>query len=213
MRSIGLTGGIASGKTTVSAILADLGALIIDADRLGHRAYEPGGDTFRLVVKAFGPDIVAADGTIDRAALGARVFADPRQMMRLTEMVWPAIGALAQEELATEAATGVEVAIVEAAVLFEAGWEALVDEVWVVSVPPLVARERLMRRNGLSAAEAEARIASQLSNAEREARADIILSTDCPLAQVRGRVEEAWRGLQARIALVPQAASSERSAL
>lgn len=199
MRSIGLTGGIASGKTTVSAKLAELGATIIDADRLGHRAYEPGTAPFAQVVAAFGDEIVGEDGTIDRATLGAKVFGEPDAMTRLTDIVWPAIGELSVAEVAAAQAAGAAVAVVEAAVLFEAGWESLVDEVWVISVRPEVARVRLMERNGFSEEEADKRIASQITNAERESRADVMISTDCSLEDVGSRVEEAWQELQQRL--------------
>lgn len=198
MRSIGLTGGIASGKSTVTAMLAELGATIIDADRLGHRAYEPGSETFDQVVAALGDEIVGQDGAIDRAVLGGKVFGDAAAMTRLTDIVWPAIGALAVQEFEAAEAAGAQVGVVEAAVLFEAGWEALVDEVWVISVPPAIARERLIARNGLSAEEADNRIASQLSNAEREARADVVISSDCSLDEVRTHVQQAWQALQSR---------------
>ena len=201
MRSIGLTGGIASGKSTVTGTLADLGATIIDADRLGHRTYEPGTETFAQVVAAFGDDIVGEDGTIDRPTLGGKVFGEAGAMTRLTDIVWPGIAALAVEEMEAARAAGVEVAVVEAAVLFEAGWESLVDEVWVISVAPAVARQRLIDRNGFSAEEADKRIGSQLSNAEREARADVVISTDCSLDEVRSRVESAWQALQARTSM------------
>ena len=200
MRSIGLSGGIASGKSTVTATLADLGATVIDADKLGHRAYEPGTAPFAQVVAAFGEEIVAPDGTIDRAALGGKVFASPDAMTQLTDIVWPAIAGLVAGELDAARAAGAPVAAVEAAVLFEAGWDALFDEVWVISAPPGVARQRLMDRNGFSAEEAGKRIASQLSNAEREARAGVVIHTDCSLDDVRGRVEAAWSALQARLA-------------
>lgn len=198
MRSVGLTGGIASGKSTVTATLAELGATIIDADRLGHQTYEPGTETFGQVVAAFGDEIVGADGTIDRAVLGGKVFGEPGAMTKLTDIVWPGIGALAVAAIEEARAAGVAVAVVEAAVLFEAGWEVLVDEVWVITVPPAVARQRLMDRNGFSAEEADKRIASQISNAEREARADQVISTDCSLDEVRTRVEAAWQALLSR---------------
>ena len=122
-------------------------------------------------------------------------------MARLTDIVWPAIGMLAKASLAQARESGVAVAIVEGAVLFEAGWEVLVDEVWVISVPPAVARERLIARNGLSAEEADKRIQSQLSNVERERRADVVISTDCSLEEVRVRVTDAWQALQSRVAV------------
>lgn len=199
-RSIGLTGGIASGKSTVSRLLAERGAVIIDADQLGHRTYEPGTDTFRQVMAAFGEDLVAEDGAIDRRALGARVFGQPAELKRLTDIVWPGIRRLAAAELAAQAAAGAEVVVLEAAVMIEAGWQDLVDEVWVITAPPAVARARLMERNGFQAEEADRRIQSQIDNEERIAQVDVVLSTDCSLAEVAERVEEAWAALGGRIA-------------
>ncbi len=192
MRAIGLTGGIASGKSTVSAILAEQGAIVIDADQLGHRSYAPDTPTFDAVVATFGSTIVAHDGVIDRAKLGAQVFADPGGLKKLTDIVWPAIRDLAHAELQRLARQGTDVSVLEAAVMIEAGWQDLVDEVWVVSVPTDIARQRLMARNGLSAEDADSRIAAQIGNAEREAEADVVIDTDCSLEQVRERVLQAW---------------------
>ena len=200
MRSIGLTGGIASGKSTVVELLREFGAATIDADKLGHQTYEPGTDTFNAVVAAFGDELVADDGTIDRRVLGGKVFGKPDELKRLTDIVWPGIRALAAAELRRLAGEGTEVAVLEAAVLIEAEWQDLVDEVWVVSVSPDAARERLMARNNMSAEDADARINSQLSNDERLQHADIALDTDCPLNEVRGRVEAAWTALARRSA-------------
>lgn len=200
MRSIGLTGGIASGKSTVVELLREFGAATIDADKLGHQTYEPGSDTFRAVVAAFGDELVAEDGAIDRRVLGGKVFGKPDELKRLTDIVWPGIRALAAAELQRLDAAGTEVAVLEAAVLIEAEWQDLVDEVWVVSVSADAARERLMARNNMSAEDADARISSQLSNDERLRHADIVLDTDCPLDEVRGRVEAAWTALAERSA-------------
>lgn len=200
MRSIGLTGGIASGKTTVSATLAECGATIIDADKLGHQTYEPGSETYRQVIAAFGDEVVAADGTIDRKVLGGKVFGQPDGMTRLTDIVWPGIRTLAEAELARLDGQGVAVAVLEAAVMIEAGWQDLVDEVWVVTVPPGVARRRLMERNGLSAEDADNRINSQISNEERLQHADVVIDTDCPRDAVVERVHAAWDALQTRVA-------------
>ena len=199
MRSIGLTGGIASGKSTVSKILAERGAVLIDADLLGHQTYEPGTETFAQVVVEFGNEIVAEDGTINRQVLGGLVFGHPDGMGRLTGIVWPGIRALAAAELARLDQAGTAVVVLEAAVMIEAGWQDMVDEVWVVTAPPEAARERLMERNGLSAEDADNRINSQISNSERIEHADLVISTDCSLEEVAGRVHEAWDGLQQRI--------------
>src|SRR5688572_26919602 len=168
MTVIGLTGGIASGKSTAAAWLKDAGAAVIDADRLGHRVYEPGTPGFQGVVNELGHDIVAADGTINRQLLGGKVFGDPTQMKRLTDIVWPEIRRLAREEVTERRRRDKKTHIVlEAAVLVEANWFGLVDEVWVITVEPEIARQRLMTRNGLTEAQAQARIDSQISNKER----------------------------------------------
>jgi dephospho-CoA kinase len=196
---IGLTGGIASGKSTVTRFFRDRGVPVIDADVLGHRTYEPGTGTFEAVVAAFGPDLVAPDGTIDRKALGAKVFGKPEELKRLTDIVWPGIRKLASEALAEYEAAGNPIAVLEAAVLFEAGWEDLVDEVWVVVVEPDLAIERLGARNGLDPEAARARINSQLTNAERTARADVVIENNSSLEALEQRIEEAWNQLQGRL--------------
>lgn len=197
MRSIGLTGGIASGKSTVVNQLRELGAATIDADLLGHQTYEPGTETFAQVVAAFGEDLVAEDGTIDRSKLGPKVFGHPDGMKRLTDIVWPGIRALAEAELSRLEAAGTEVAVLEAAVMIEAGWQDLVDEVWVVAVSRDTARERLMERNNFSAEEADKRIDSQITNDERLKHADVLISNDCSMDVAAGRVARAWAGMQA----------------
>ena len=201
MRSIGLTGGIASGKSTVVQQLDALGAATIDADILGHQTYEPGTETFRQVVETFGEDLVAGDGTIDRSKLGPKVFGHPDGMKRLTDIVWPGIRALAEAELARLDAEGTAVAVLEAAVMIEAGWQDLVDEVWVVAVSRDTARARLMARNNFSAEEADKRISSQITNDERLQHADVVISNDCSLEEARSRVERAWAGMQSQVLL------------
>ena len=199
MTAIGLTGGIASGKSTVAGLLKSLGAVVIDADRLGHRVYEPGSPGFEKVVNAFGHDVVAPDGTINRRVLGGKVFGDPAQMKRLTDISWPEIQRLAEEEIAAYRARDPEIVIVlEAAVLIEAEWTALVDEVWVVTTTIGRAVERLRKRNGMSEEAARARIDSQISTRERLEHADVrIKNTDTP-AQLESRVLYHWRRLQGR---------------
>lgn len=199
MHVIGLTGGIASGKSTVTRFFHDQGVPVIDADILGHRTYDPGTDTFEAVVRAFGPDLVAADGTIDRKVLGGKVFGKPDELKRLTDIVWPGIRKLASEALAEYETAGNSVAVLEAAVLFEAGWEDLADEVWVVVVEPDLAVERLGARNGLDPEAARARINSQLSNAERTARADIVIQNNGTLEELNARIQGAWNQLQGRL--------------
>lgn len=199
-RVVGLTGGIASGKSTVAARLRSQHSLpVIDCDALGHRAYLPGSACFARVVEAFGKECVGADGHIDRKVLGGKVFGRPDELKKLTDIVWAEIARLLEAELAALAAH--PVVFVEAAVLFEAGWDAACSEVWAVVVDADVAVARLKQRNGLDEAAARARIASQLSNEERLARARIGLRN-------AGSIEELHQLVDACVAGLPAANSS-----
>jgi dephospho-CoA kinase len=194
---IGLTGGIASGKSVVSDMLADRGALVMDADKLGHEAYAPGSECYTAVVEAFGRDVVAADGQIDRKALGSKVFGDPEQRKRLESIVWPWMRGEMERRLARLREDGVKVVVLEAAVLIEADWTPIVDQVWLVVVPPEVARERIMSRNGLTAEQADARIAAQLTNNERAPHAQVIIDNSGTLEELERRVATEWEKLAA----------------
>jgi len=193
---IGLTGGIASGKSTVARLLAERGAVVVDADKLGHRAYQRDRPAFAQVVAAFGPDVVGADGEIDRRALGAKVFGDANAMRRLTDIVWPAILALAKDEIAAARRAGAAVAVLEAAVLLEAGWQSEVDEVWAVAVPPQIAVRRASARDGVDAEAVRARIAAQLSNEERAAKADVVIENSGSPKALAERLRRQWRRLR-----------------
>jgi dephospho-CoA kinase len=189
---IGLTGGIASGKSVVSQILGEQGAVVIDADKVGHEAYARGSGCYDAVVEAFGSDVVGSDGKIDRKALGAKVFGNPEQRRRLEGIVWPGMRKTMDLRLGALRAAGVPVVVLEAAVLIEAEWTPLVDEVWLVTVPPAIARERLVQRNALTPEQAEARIAAQLSNEERARHAQVIIDNSGTLDELRQRVHDEW---------------------
>jgi dephospho-CoA kinase len=191
--SIGLTGGIGSGKSTVAAMLAELGASVIDADKVGHDVYRPGNEGFRLVRDAFGADVVGADGTIDRSVLGARVFADPQALARLNALLHPLIGAAIRERLAAARAArpGAPV-VVEAAIMLEAGW-SFFDRIWVVLVDRETAVARVIASRGLSRPEVERRIDAQIGNAERRRHADVVIENDGTLDALRAQIEAAWR--------------------
>jgi dephospho-CoA kinase len=189
-RVICLTGGLASGKSTAARHLQSLGAHVIDADLLGHRAYDPGSAAHARIADVFGAEVVGADGRIDRKALGARVFAQPGAMQQLTGIVWPAIRRLAAQEIAqVRAERRAPVIVLEAAVLFEAGWQDLGDEIWVNVVDREIAIERAMARDGASREAVQGRLDAQWSNAERMALADVVIdnngSQEAMLAQVR----------------------------
>lgn len=191
MTVIGLTGGIASGKSSVTQIAAELGAHVIDADRLGHRVYEPQTAGFDAVVAAFGPDIVSSDGAIDRRQLGAKVFADPSELKRLTDIVWPEIRRLALEEIDRTLSDDSDTTVVlEAAVLLEAGWNDIVDELWVVTVPRDVAIERAVSRDGVDRDAIEARLDAQLGNEERTAQADVVIDNSGTVDDLANTVKQ-----------------------
>ncbi|CAM9872252.1 unnamed protein product [Sphacelaria rigidula] len=191
---VGLVGGIASGKSTVSHALAEYcGLAVIDADKLGHESYSPGTRCFGKLVDEFGRKIVAGDGTIDRRALGEVVFGDPSNMARLQGIVWPEIRQLAQKRITSLGKEGVDSVVLEAAVLLEAGWDDMCDELWVVQVPPYVARARLMERNNFSEEQAEKRIAAQpMTNEERAARATVVISNEGTREEIVEKVKKTW---------------------
>jgi len=193
---VGLTGGIGAGKSTVAAILTELGARVIDADRIGHEVYRPGSEGFARVVEAFGPGVVGADGAIDRRTLGARVFADPAARARLGALVHPLIADEVGRRIAAARAEGFDgPLVVEAAVLLEAGWRPLVDRVWVVSTRREHAIARIVAARGLTREEVERRLDAQLSDAERRRQADLVIENDGPPAALQAAVEDAWRTL------------------
>ena len=200
MTIIGLTGGIASGKSMASEHLKELGAAVVDADRLGHRVYEAGTPGFEQIVNAFGHDLVAEDGSIDRRILGGKVFGAPDEMKRLTDIAWPEIRRMAAEEFAELRKQDPRAVIVfEAAVLLEAGWQDMVDEVWVVTTKLETAIDRLKSRNGLARDQALARIESQMSNRQRLEYADVKIDNSEHEEKLRSRVEYHWKRLLKRI--------------
>jgi dephospho-CoA kinase len=188
-----LTGGLASGKSTAARFLASQGAHVIDADVLGHRTYDPGSAAHAQVIATFGEDVRAADGTIDRRALGGKVFGKPEELKKLTDIVWPAIRALAEAEIARVQAEGTaKVIVLEAAVLFEAGWESIGDEVWVNVVDREVAIARAIARDNLPREAVENRLNAQLSNAERRARATVVIENDGSQDEMLAQLRAQW---------------------
>ena len=193
---IGLTGGIASGKSTAARILGRYGAHVIDADKLGHRAYLKGTDAFAQVVETFGSEVIGDDGEIDRAALGAKVFGEGNRLSELTAIVWPAIRKMAEAEIneVKEQDPG-RIVVLEAAVLLEAGWEGMADQVWMTIVDRDVAIERATARDGVDKEAIEARLDAQLSNDERRAQADRVIDNSADEAQLITQLEELWSTL------------------
>ncbi|XP_071584482.1 bifunctional coenzyme A synthase [Heliangelus exortis] len=196
---IGLTGGTGSGKTSIAKLLGQLGAFLIDADKLGHAVYVPGGPAHARVVSAFGAEIVNEDGTINRKVLGAKVFGNPEQLKRLTDIVWPEIARMVKEQIGEADAQGKAVCVLDAAVLLEAGWQDMVHEVWTAIIPEEEAVRRIMARDGLSEEAARSRLRSQMSNSQRVEQSQVVLSTLWEPEVTRKQVERAWDLLQQRL--------------
>ena len=196
---IGLTGGIASGKSTIARTLQSYGATIVDADKFGHQAYEPGTACLNEVVAAFGEHILDASGRIDRRALGDIVFdpEQPQNLKTLNKIVWPYIKAKISEAVENHADG---ILVVEAAVMIEAGWAkprpSWYDELWVSWVDEQTAQSRLMSRNHLTAEDALKRIQTQISNEERLQYADVSIETKfVSLTDLERRLATEWKGL------------------
>ena len=196
---IGLTGGIGTGKSTVAQFLEEQGATVISADLLGHEVYLPGRPSFHEVVEAFGQDIVGPDGNIDRKKLGAAVFSDPKNLSKLNSIVHPRMKGMMREKLQELEREGCDVAVIEAAILLEAGWDDLANEVWVTVAPPEIASKRVAERSGLAQEQIMERIRAQMSNDERTARANVVLDTSGDMDQTIRETREKWGELQTRL--------------
>ena len=186
---IGLTGGIGTGKSEVARILEEIGAYIIDADRLGHSAYLPHSEIWEEVVKEFGNGVLLPDEEIDRKKLGSIVFNDPVQLAKLNEIMHPRMGQMVANIIE---GLDAEVVVVEAALLLEAGWDALVDEVWCTGASEDVVIDRLKARNGLNKEEAQKRINAQMSVDERKSRSQVMIENNGDLAQLTTVIEQIW---------------------
>lgn len=192
MLVIGLTGGIGTGKSEAARHMVSLGAALIDADQVGHEAYQPNGAAWPPVVAAFGRDILQPNGEIDRRRLGAIVFADPEQLARLNGIMHPLMAEMVRERIGRLGGQGAAVVVVEAALLFEAGWDALVDEVWATDAPEDAVVRRLAQRSGMSEEDARKRVAAQLSREERLSRAGCIIDNSAGLDAMRSAIGQLW---------------------
>ena len=192
MLVIGLTGGIGTGKSEVTRLLQALGAIVINADRVGHEAYNPGSESWQQVVEAFGEDVLQPDGEIDRRKLGAIVFSDPEQLARLNQIMHPRMARIVAEDLEELRAQGTQVVVVEAALLYEAGWDSLVDEVWATDSPVEAVIQRLQARNGMSPEEVLKRIDSQMDRSERLDRAQVVVDNSGDVAALEETVNNLW---------------------
>lgn len=189
---IGLIGGIGSGKSSVSEILNSLGVDVIDADKVGHEVYIPDSEGWRKVISVFGQGIVDQQNEIDRKKLGAIVFGDPKEMDKLNKLMHPIMYKLIQEKINKLADNGVEVVVLEAAILLEANWQPLTDEIWLAKADQEIVIERVQLRNKFTREEIIKRIQSQMSNEEREKHADIVISNDGTLEELKETVRSLW---------------------
>jgi dephospho-CoA kinase len=195
MTRVGLTGGVASGKSTVSALLADLGAVVIDADLLAREVVARGTDGLDAVVEEFGPDVLGPDGALDRSRLGALVFADPERRKALEAIIHPRVRQRARE---IEAAAPPDAVVVhDIPLLTETGQATSFDAVVVVDVPTDVQVDRMVRIRGMSEADARARIAAQAGRDDRLAIATHVVDNTGSLDDLRARVAEVYRALTA----------------
>ena len=192
MLAIGLTGGIGTGKTQVSEMLEKLGAAIVNADLLGHQIYVPQSEGWREVVEVFGEEVLAPNGEIDRTKLGSIVFGDPEALKKLNAITHPKIYALADESLKKLSEEGSEVAVLEAALLIEAKWTPLVNEVWVTTAPEQDVVKRIQERNGFTEEAIRSRIASQMTQEERITHADVIIENEGDLTELKTKIHKLW---------------------
>jgi dephospho-CoA kinase len=193
MLNVGLTGGIGCGKSTVTRILAELGATVMDADKIAHSTYAPGGPAYDGVVAAFGNEALAPDGTIDRTKLAPIVFKDPSKLTKLQDAVWPATKQRIRELIAEARAKGERKPIVvEAAILIEANWQSVFDEIWLITASKEQVIARVERDRGLKPEQTEARIRAQLPDEERRKHATLVIENNGTIAQLEEQLARVW---------------------
>ena len=192
MLVIGLTGGIGTGKSEAAHQLEELGALIISADQVGHEAYTVNTEAWEQVVATFGNGILQDDKEIDRRKLGGIVFSDPSQLKKLNQIMHPRMARIVSDKIEAFRGQGVDTVVVEAALLFEAGWDSLVEEVWVTDASEEIIIGRLRERNGLSEEEAKKRINSQMDRMERIGRSDFVINNSGDMAELGTTIKELW---------------------
>ena len=193
---VGLTGGIGAGKSTVSAALAERGAVVVDADLITRELQEPGTPVFEAMVERFGPTVVAPDGRLDRQAVADNVFHDADALADLNALVHPAVGAEIARRLGDEGATD-HVVVLDVPLLVESGRDDLAALV-VVDADPEVAVERLVAQRGFPEADARARIARQASRQDRLARADFVIHNDGSRQDLDPQIERCWAWIRSR---------------
>lgn len=195
MRVIGLTGGIASGKSTVSAWLRQWGAHIVDADAISRETTKKGGQGYLAIKARFGQDMLRPDGELDRRKLGGIVFADEGKRRELEGILHPIVIEETKREMELARAQGCAVCVLDVPLLFESGMERLCDETWVVYVPRQEQLRRVMARDGLTEQQAQARIDSQMPLSEKLARADRAVDNSGSMERTREQLRALWEEL------------------
>ena len=190
---IGLTGGIGTGKTEVTHVLRELGAVVIESDKVAHLSYRPGTDAYEDIIDQFGTEILDESGVIDRAKLGGLVFAVPELRIHLEMIVWPAARSWIEERLIQEKERGTKIIVIEVPKLFEAGWDDLADAVWTIEAPSDLITQRIKIRSNLGETEKNARVKAQITSGERAERADLLIENTAKLADLREQITNLWR--------------------
>lgn len=198
MLRVGLTGNIASGKSSVARVWARLGAPVIDADVLARRAVEPGSPGLRRIVEAFGPGVLDEKGRLDRAKLRRIIFRDPAARERLEAIIHPEVARLRAEEEARLEEQGAPIVVHDIPLLFEVGLDDQFDTVVLVDAPEELRLERLVRDRGLDEAEARRMIRAQMPSEEKRRRADIVIDNTGSLEELERKAEAVWRELERR---------------
>jgi len=192
---IGLTGGIGAGKTEVTHVLRELGAVVIESDKVAHSSYEPGTEAHDEIVSRFGEDVVDESGFIDRKSLGSIVFSDPIRRLELEEIVWPATRKRTLALLKEEDERGTKIVVVEVPKLFESGWDRIADSVWTVEAPSGEIGKRVKQRSGLDQSDTDSRVAAQLTRDERVEKSDIVIENDGTLDELRDQISKLWESI------------------
>jgi len=195
MLVIGLTGNFGTGKTTVSKMLAELGAVLINADELGHELFQSNTQTHRKILAAFGKSILKPNGEIDRKKLGKLVFDDTSALNKLNQIMHPRIYEIVRQRIEEYRRSGVKVIVLEAALLIEAGWTPLLDQLWVTIAPEDTVAKRLKKARGVSKEQFLARLRNQMPQEQKAKQADVVINTDCSLDELRTRITELWHNL------------------
>jgi dephospho-CoA kinase len=199
MLKVGLTGGIACGKTVVRRMLAGRGAFTIDADEIVHRLMGPGTELSREIGAEFGREVLSSDGSVDRAKLGTLAFSSPEIRHRLNQLVHPRVIEEEQQQLENAKRNGQPIAVVDAALMIEAGTYSEYDCLLVVYCPRSLQIERLVTRDGYSEVEAAQRVDAQLPVEKKKQYADYVIDTSRTLEDTKRQVDEIWKQLQARL--------------